>query len=159
MWLSTLYPSVYYCINASCHYITWQSFYLSLIWPLFDPYFRRTYDTKIFNVPFSISSHSIDVFVLHPHFTTLWHSAVLTSRTVARLDGANSLSVFTFVLQFMDHGTPEEILKTYSSLMVKFWIAQNVELQKSFPMMPNLNQFPGNWTSKIHFLTFAWAFE
>ena len=39
------------------------------------------------------------------------------------------------------------------------WITQIVELQKSFPMTLNSNQFPGNWTSKITFLTFAWAFE
>ena len=25
--------------------------------------------------------------------------------------------------------------------------------------MPNSNSFPGNWTSKIHFLSFAWAFR
>ena len=39
------------------------------------------------------------------------------------------------------------------------WITQIVELQKSFPMTLNSKQFPGNWTSKITFLTFAWAFE
>ena len=35
------------------------------------------------------------------------------------------------------------------------WLAQIVELQKSFPMIPNSNQFPGNSTSQINFLTFA----
>ena len=39
------------------------------------------------------------------------------------------------------------------------WIAQMVELQKSFAMIPSSNQFPGNWSLKIHFLTFAWVFE
>ena len=37
-------------------------------------------------------------------------------------------------------------------------IAQIVELEKSFPMIPNLNQFPGNWTSEIKFSSFAWVF-
>ena len=39
------------------------------------------------------------------------------------------------------------------------WKAQILELKKSFPMLPNSNQFPGNWTSKINFLAFALAFE
>ena len=38
------------------------------------------------------------------------------------------------------------------------WIAQIVELQKSLQMIPKSNQSPGNWASKIHVLTFAWAF-
>ena len=38
-------------------------------------------------------------------------------------------------------------------------IAQNIELQKSFKMISNWNQFHGNSILKIHFLTFAWAFR
>ena len=36
-------------------------------------------------------------------------------------------------------------------------IAKNVELKKSFKMIPNTNQFPGNSRWKFNFLTFAWA--
>ena len=39
------------------------------------------------------------------------------------------------------------------------WKSKIAELQKWFPMMPNSNSFPGNWTSKIHFLSFARAFR
>ena len=39
------------------------------------------------------------------------------------------------------------------------WIAQIVELEESFKMIPNSNLFRGNSTLKNHFLTFAWAFE
>ena len=39
------------------------------------------------------------------------------------------------------------------------WITEIVELQKWFKMIPNLNRFPGNRTSKIRLSTFAWAFE
>ena len=39
------------------------------------------------------------------------------------------------------------------------WISQILELQKSFTMIPNTNQFSGTWASKINFLTFVWAFE
>ena len=38
------------------------------------------------------------------------------------------------------------------------WITQIIELQKSFEMIPNSNQFPWKWNSKFHFGTFAWAF-
>ena len=37
-------------------------------------------------------------------------------------------------------------------------IAQIVELQKSFGMILNSDLFLENGTSKIQFLTFAWAF-
>ena len=39
------------------------------------------------------------------------------------------------------------------------WTAQILEHQNSFQMKPNSKQFPGNWTSKITFLTFTgqWA--
>jgi len=33
---------------------------------------------------------------------------------------------------------------------------QFLELQKSFQMIANSNQFPGNWFSEIQFSTFAW---
>ena len=35
---------------------------------------------------------------------------------------------------------------------------QIVELEKSFPMIPNPNQFLGNWRSEIKFLSFASVF-
>ena len=38
------------------------------------------------------------------------------------------------------------------------WMAQIVELQKSFEMIQNFNQFLWNQKEKIHFLIFVWAF-
>ena len=35
------------------------------------------------------------------------------------------------------------------------WIVQIVELQKSLQTIPKSKQFPGNWTSKIHYLIFC----
>ena len=40
----------------------------------------------------------------------------------------------------------------------RIWLAQIVELQKSFEMIPNSNRFPGYWIAKIIFLVFVWAF-
>ena len=42
-----------------------------------------------------------------------------------------------------------------SANKIWIWIAQIVERKKSFPMIMNSNQFPGNWTSKIHFFYFC----
>jgi len=39
------------------------------------------------------------------------------------------------------------------------WKTQIEELQKSFEMTLNSILFSWNWTSKIHFLAFAWAFS
>ena len=38
-------------------------------------------------------------------------------------------------------------------------MAQIVELEELFPMIPNPNLFPGNGKSKSIFFTIAWAFE
>ena len=75
------------------------------------------------------------------------------------LDLEKPLEWCLWILAFQTHSMSQPgFLEHLNSLNEsEILIAQIVDLQKSFEMMPKFNQFPENQQGKIHLSTFAWV--